>query len=448
MPHDVEQSLVSMPAQAGVLARRLQLARYGVLLLLAITVASAYLTRHCLAVANTTMQRELGFNNEQFGYLYSAFSVGYLICQVPGGWLGQRCGTRFTIPLLSVLWSGMTLVTSFASTFPTLLAARFGFGVAQAGLIPNQAQVLRDWIPTESRGSASAVVVTAMNVGSVGSLWLTSWLLGYCHWRTLLLSYSLFGIAWSALYYFLFRSSPADVPSLRDRDSPEYPVEIAAAVSPPPGLAMVQILLNLSFWAMFVQMIFKAAGYNLLVTFFPAYLEFAYAVSQEEAGQLTTWSLLAVIVGSLLAGRCIDGLQRWTGSKWISRCGVASTALVLTATIMWAATLTGNARDMAFAIAVSSFVMGFANPCSWAATIDIGGQNTAVVMGLLNMGGALSGILITPLVGRLIDYIKLTRGNWDLVIYVHAAFYLTAAVCWLVVNPERTLNPGEKNDAI
>ncbi|MFT5468831.1 MAG: sugar phosphate permease [Verrucomicrobiales bacterium] len=52
--------------------------RYVVLPFLAFAAASAYLTRHGLAAANTTMQEGLGFNNEQFGLLYIAFSLGYL----------------------------------------------------------------------------------------------------------------------------------------------------------------------------------------------------------------------------------------------------------------------------------------------------------------------------------------------------------------------------------
>lgn len=446
MSYDVEQRPTLISPTAAVLARRLQGARYGVLLVLAITVASAYLSRHCLAVANTTMQKELGFNNEQFGYLYSAFSLGYLICQVPGGWLGQRLGTRITVPLLSLLWSCLTLVTSVAWTFPTLISARFGFGLAQAGLIPNQAQVLKDWFPSESRGSASAVIVTAMSVGSMGSLWLTSWLLEFCHWRTLLLSYSLFGIAWSALFYLVFRSSPADVSWLQ---VPAVADDVTAPAEPvTSGLTTADIVLNMSFWALFVQMLFKAAGYNFIVTFLPAYFEFAYEISKEDAGRLTSWSLLAVIFGTLAAGRCIDGLQRLTGSKRISRCGVGFTSLVLTAALMWAASWTADATQMALMIALSALAMAFSNPCAWAATMDMGGKNTAVVMGFLNMGGAVAGILISPLVGRLIDYIKATQGNWHLVIYVHAIFYLTAAVCWLLVNPERTLNPRENHHAV
>lgn len=448
MQHDVEHSPEPIPST--LFLRRLRWARYGVLFLLAVTVAHSYLTRHCLAAANTTMQTELGFNNEHFGYLYSAFSIGYLICQVPGGWLGQRWGTRLTVPLLSLLWSAMTFVTSVASTFSVLISARFCFGLSQAGLIPNQAHVLKDWFPTESRGTASAVVVTAMSVGSVGSLWLTSWLLQYCHWRILLMGYSLFGFVWSVIFYVIFRSSPAETPWLQDTSlRPEVDrQDTAASDTPAPDLAIVDMLLAMSFWTMFAQMIFKAAGYNLLVTYFPAYLEYAYAIPQEEAGRMTSWSLLGVILGSLVGGRCVDILQRWTGNKWISRCGVAACSLALTAIVMWGSTFTANAQEMAIAMAVASFVQGIANPCSWVATIDIGGKNTAVIMGFLNMGGALSGILITPLVGRLIDTIKRTQGDWNLVIYVHAVFYLTAAVCWLLVNPERTLNPRENHDAV
>ncbi len=435
---------------AVALTRRLQWARIGVLLLLAITVASAYLTRHCLAVANTRMQSELGFNNEQFGYLYSAFSLGYLICQVPGGWLGQRLGTRLTLALLCGLWSVMTLITGVATTLPALVSARFGFGLMQAGLIPNQAQVIKDWFPSAGHGTASAVIVTAMSVGSFASLWLTARLIDIYHWRTLFFAYSVAGILWSIFLYAVFRSHPHEVQSLQlevTSSAPESVVEKSDRKSSN-RLAIWAILGGLSFWALFSQMILKAAGYNLLVTFFPSYLEMAFEISPQDAGELTSWSLVAVVVGSLLGGRLIDQLQQRTGSRRISRVGVAALTLLLTAIIMGAASSATTARQTAILIAASSLIMGVASPCAWAASIDIGGKNTAVVMGFLNMGGALAGILISPLVGRLIDHIKSTHGNWNLVIQVHALFYLIAAVSWLFVNLETSPAPLESTDVV
>ena len=55
------------------------------------------------------------------------------------------------------------------------------------------------------------------------------------------------------------------------------------------------------------------------------------------------------------------------------------------------------------------------------------------------MAGCLSGVIVTPLLGQLIKSIRQTDGNWNLVIYLHVAFYLAAAVAWIFVNPSKQL---------
>ena len=58
-----------LPSPAEGNSRRLRIPlhlRIVVLLLLASASGSAYLTRHCLAVANTTIQTELGLNSEKW----------------------------------------------------------------------------------------------------------------------------------------------------------------------------------------------------------------------------------------------------------------------------------------------------------------------------------------------------------------------------------------------
>lgn len=440
-PDDLRSSTEAIPSRAHA-ATRLRVARWGVLVLLASAVASAYLTRHCLAVANTTMQAELHINNEEFGYLYSAFSLGYLLFQVPGGWLGQRFGPRVTMPLLSLLWSIATVATALMTALPALVATRFAFGLAQAGLIPNQAKVLENWFPVESRGSASAAIVMAMSVGSIASLSLTSWLMQRYDWRSIFLAYSLVGVGWAVLFYAAFRSRPADVGWLRGAvPSPPRPESPAAGIPRTSGReTLYRFLSNRSIWGLTCQAFFKAAGYNLLVTFFPAFLELAYEIPREEAGTLTSWSLIGLVVGSLLGGWLIDRLQRQTNSKRISRCVVAVTTLTLTAVLMLAACGTATARQMAAVMAAAALVSGVANACPWAAIMDIGGSNTAVAMGCLNCGASLAGILVTPALGQLIDRIRGTAGDWNQVIYIHAAFYLAAGLCWLAVDPERTID--------
>jgi sugar phosphate permease len=412
--------------------------RYAVLPLLAFAAASAYLTRHGLAVANTTMQEELHFNNEQFGYLYSAFSIGYLICQMPVGWIGQKIGTRITLPGLSAIWSLTTLVTAAVSSLGALIATRFVFGLAQAGLMPNAAAVIRDWFPVRFRGTASSILTMAMSLGGVITMALTAWLLNEYSWRDIFRGYSMVGIVWAILFCLVFRTRPQDHPRTNDAECElisygEEHVGQSARFHWPSALC------DVSTWALCGQLLFKAAGYNFFVTFFPAFLEFKYEITKASAGLLTTWPLMGVIAGSLFGGVIVDQVYTRTGSKRLSRCGVAFVSLMLCGMLAIASTWTGSASQLTLVIACGSVFAGVSLPCPWAASIDMGGRNAALVMGLMNSAGCLAGIFISPLIGRLIDHIKLTNGNWDMAVFVHAGFYLLSAVLWLAVTPDKLI---------
>ena len=58
------------------------------------------------------------------------------------------------------------------------------------------------------------------------------------------------------------------------------------------------------------------------------------------------------------------------------------------------------------------------------------------------MAGCLAGVVLPIVLGNWFDQIRETDGNWDLVIYMHAAFYFLGALSWLVVNPSKTIEDG------
>ncbi|MEO8498582.1 MAG: MFS transporter, partial [Planctomycetota bacterium] len=388
-------------------------------LLLSLAGGSAYLTRHCIAVANTTIQEELGFNNAQMGLILGAFAFGYLLCQVPGGWLGSRFGTRGSLAALSILWSVFSFWTAAASSLSQLIASRFAFGLAQAGLVPISAQVIKDWFPIGRRGFISSIVATSMSIGAALTMEITAMLLQEFHWRTVFRFYSLVGIAWAVAFYVCFRTlprrhpwvNPAERELIEREDGPPASRIPSSDVDSPHGngddrLGVGVMLRSGNLWAICVQSFFRAAGYNLFVTFFPAFLEFAYGISRKDAGSFTKWPLLGVIVGSLLGGLLIDGILRRTGNKWLSRSGVAAGSLGFTAAIILGSVWTTSAGDLVMVISIGAFASGIAMPCGWVGTIDIGGRHTAVIVGIMNMAGCLSGVIVTPLLGRLIDSIK------------------------------------------
>lgn len=450
--------MVNQPATtqpAALPAQKPTVVRYGVLGLLALAAASAYLTRHCIAAANTTIQEDLGFDAKQMGWIMGVFNIGYLVFQVPGGWLGNRFGARKALPLLSVAWSLCTTWTASVSAFASLVSSRVVFGLAQAGLVPNAAKVVRDWFPPQRRGLASAVIGASMSIGAVVTMKLTAELLRFYHWRTVFHAYALVGIAWAVVFYLFFRATPRDHPwtnraeqDLVDSDSSEDDDD-GDAQTPVPSTRQLLGALTASGTLRLIcgQEFLRAAGYTLLVTWFPAFLEQGLGVSRKEAGEMTSQTLAAVVVGSLLGGFVVDYLFRRTGSRRLSRSGTMVVALGVCALMTLVATRLQTVDQQVGAVVVGSFFFGLSTPAVWTATLDIAGPWAAVVMATMNMFGT-AGSLASPVVnGYLIDYIQRTDGNWFWVLYLTAAIYAGCAAFWLAIDSEKTMTINSETAA-
>jgi MFS family permease len=453
-------------------AERATSVRWLVLLLIALASAVAYLTRHCLAVVNTTIQQDLQLSTEQMGWILSAYAIGYFFFQVPTGWLGTRFGTRGVLAALCVLWSLFTVWSAASFSFLSLLASRIAFGSAQAGLVPNSAQALNDWLPLNRRGFGSATIGAAMSVGGTVTMGATATLLdlGGFSWREVLLLYSLVGVVWAAAFVFVFRTKPEEHPWVNEAETllihggreTKRTVEDslhASALEEAGSRTGLQapsekhaggwelaahLGRSVSMWAICLQSLFRAAGYGLFVTWFPAFLEKGYGVTRESAGLLTMSPLIAVIVGTMLGGTVVDWLLGRTNSKSISRCWVGLGALGLCSFFTLSASWASSPEMLVAAVAVGAVFSGAGNPAAWAATMDIAGANTAIVMAVMNMAGTLGGIGIPIVVGYMIGDIERSGGDWNQVLYLVAGIYAAGSLCWLFIDPNRSVtgSPG------
>ena len=457
--------------------------RWVVLALVAFASASAYLTRYCVSAANTTIQSELNFDDKQMGWILGSFALGYLFFQVPGGLLGIRFGTRFAFAFVSVVWSLCNVWSGAAAAFLSLCASRFGLGAFQAGLTPLSAKILKDWIPAKNYGISSASIGACMSIGGAFTVWMTGELLqGGYGWRGIFYVYSLVGIVWAILFYWFFRTLPEDHESVNEaelalirqaEDSNETEFELSHAepdaaeridapfpepadpnphAPPKSDLSFREedgqaettpdvwlMFSSISMWSLCVTSFCRAAGYAFFVTWFFAFLEYVYGIDKDEAGLLTSLPLLAVVIGSLSGGVIVDRLLRATRSRRVSRCGTGMVALAICACLTLASAWTSSAAQLSVVMALGALFSGIANPASWATTIDLGGKHTAVVMGTMNMAGCVAGVVLPIVLGNWFDAIKQSDGDWNQVIYLHAAFYFVAAAGWLFINPNRTV---------
>src|SRR5262249_62104124 len=95
--------------------------RLTVVLLFFFSSFICYMDRINISVTILQMEEEFGWGAAQKGLVLSSFFWGYLITQLPGGWLADRFGAKAILGLGVVWWSFFTLSTPFAAGSLTLL---------------------------------------------------------------------------------------------------------------------------------------------------------------------------------------------------------------------------------------------------------------------------------------------------------------------------------------
>src|SRR5438105_1287756 len=79
--------------------------RYQVLAVACSLALLTYLHRLGFVVAAPEIKKDLGLDDEDMGYLMSAFLIAYASFQVPGGLLGDKFGGRNVLTVLVLGWS-------------------------------------------------------------------------------------------------------------------------------------------------------------------------------------------------------------------------------------------------------------------------------------------------------------------------------------------------------
>ncbi|MBI1820058.1 MAG: MFS transporter [Nitrospirae bacterium] len=90
--------------------------RWRILGLLFLISVVTYIDRVNISVAGKEMMPALGLSSVGMGTVFSAFVLGYALFQVPGGWLGDRWGSRRVLTFALLWWSLFTVGLAFDST--------------------------------------------------------------------------------------------------------------------------------------------------------------------------------------------------------------------------------------------------------------------------------------------------------------------------------------------
>ena len=151
-------------AMAGTKVGRIRWTIVGMIFLITII---NYADRATMSVAKPEMSKEFGLNAAQMGWILSAFGWSYVICQIPGGWLLDRFGSKMIYFASIFIWSlftfaqGSISVVGAAAAVYVLFILRLLVGAAESPSFPANARLVAAWFPASERGTASAIFNSA-----------------------------------------------------------------------------------------------------------------------------------------------------------------------------------------------------------------------------------------------------------------------------------------------
>jgi len=438
------------PARGGDDVLRATNVRWCVSLWLAAVAAIAYLSRTSIGAAQGEIRAALSLTEQQMGFVMGpAFFWPYALTQIPTAWLGQRFGSRLMLALFTAGSSLAVLVFSGASSLGILLVAWMAMGVGQAGMFPCATQTIAHWHPLTERARASGLLGGSMQAGSVIGLMLAGFLIGLVGWRGMFLMFALPGFAWALGFFTWFRNSPAEHRSVNAAELaligggvPSATIHAPAHVTP-----WRYLFGSRSMWLICIQQFFRAGGQVFFATWFPKYLQETRGVTLQQSAWLTALPVISFMLAAFIGGGVSDFVLLKTGSLNAARKGVATATLLLCAGVIGAAWFVQQPLPAVLLISAGIFLAGFAGPCSYALTIDVGGRHVPAVFSTMNMFGNFGAGLMPWLVPHFRSAIERLAGgteeavqtSWAAVLLLFASTYLAAAVCWIWLKIEPNL---------
>lgn len=388
-------------------------------------VAVAYLDRVCIATAAPAIRAELGFDAEQMGLVFSAFTLAYALFEIPSGYFADRFGPRLALTRIVVWWSAMTAATGLATGLGSLIGLRFLFGIGEAGTFPSTARVYARWLPARERGSAFGLAIATGAVGGALTMPLVVWLLARVSWRVAFASFGSVGLLWALAFWIYFRDDPRDHAGVSNQELHHIGVpEPVARSRSVPWRRIFELRPLRALCSMYVCAIY---GWYFYLTWLPTYLVEARGLDLRRMGFLSSLPLLGIAVGVAAGGFTSDRLARRFGPSARRWPGLVGFPLAAGLTL-WAA-LTPHAMAAAFLLAAAAGFGAAGVAPAWAVCLDLGGENAGVVSGAMNMFGNLGGTLCPIVVGVCVKRL----GSWRVALASVALLYLVAAGLWLFV---------------
>ena len=370
--------------------------RWRVALLVCVAIAISYLDRQSLPVAVAAIQRDIPLTNTQFGALSSFFLFAYALAYAGGGVLIDRLGTRRGFLVIMVFWSLACASHSLATSVWMLAGSRFLLGAGEGGGFPAATKVIAEWFPVRERSTAMGIVNAGTAVGAVVAPPAIAAILTYSNWRWVFVVCGAVGLMWAVWWWASFAEATEAKSADKTADT-HVAAETAATQR-----SWTSLLTLRQVWGLVGAKFLTDAAWFFYIAWLPKYLYDARGFDVKQVGYYAWVPFAAAGIGSLTGG----WFSSWLIGRGRSVNFARKLALGLSAAMMPVIVFVTH---VPVEWAILLFSIAFFGQQSWSTLVMIVPTDlferrvVASVAGLVGFGGAMGGLVMNLVAGRLLD---------------------------------------------
>ena len=338
-----------------------------------------------------------------YGDVDAAFKFAYALGFLLVGWLIDRIGTKRGFSLGILVWSIAAVLTTFVGNMTGLRWARAFLGLGEAANFPSAIKAIADWFPRRERSFANGLFNAGTNVGIILTALVIPYLILQFGWRSSFLVTGLLGFVLLVFWWFTYskpeRNTKLSADELAYIRSDDKNVRTA-------NVSWTRLLGYKQTWAFAVGKFMADPIWWFYMSWLPDFFNSNDALDQRLDLKSFGVAFLIIYVvsdaGSIFFGWLSTQFMSWGWSANRAR----KTTLLICALCVVPIFFAAQTSSLTVAIALIS--LATAAHQGWAANMytfasDLFPKNVvASVTGIGGMFGAVGGILLALLAGRII----------------------------------------------
>ena len=281
--------------------------RWTICALLFFATTINYIDRQVLGILAPTLQKDLGWNEQQFGDIVSWFTIAYALGFLVVGRIMDRVGTRRGFAGAIVIWSVAAMAHAFARTAAGFSAARFALGLGESGNFPASLKTVAEWFPARERAFATGIFNAGSNVGAILTPIIVPWIALRWGWQMAFVATGALGFGWLVVWLLVYRA-----PENHPRCSPSELAYIRSdPIDPVQPVSWMQLLRYRQTWAFALGKGLTDPIWWFYLFWLPKFLDARYGIKLAQLAAPLIVIYLLADVGSVFGG--------WLSGAFIKR---------------------------------------------------------------------------------------------------------------------------------